>query len=143
MFSLFKKKRNIDDLPLIFKSNVHAFRYACKYCNTSFTNNNPVMGIVVYREFGTHYWIKLSNPEDDSAPCSKAEIARIPPEQRKHICMATDISRHLVLESADLVMVVAPDGLSEVYGQQIGGIIVAKIKPEFSMKHQGWKRADA
>lgn len=141
MFNPFKKKPSVTPPDLLFKSNEAAFQYACAYLNTSLKDENPVLAIVLSDNGSNNYCVKISNNSDPSIPAENPEQL-LEDGNTANICFgaaATDRAKNL--KRGDLVAYVAVVQLAAMGKGNMGGVLIAKLRPEYSMVHGGWRGA--
>ena len=141
MFNPFKKKPSAAPSDLVFKSNEAAFQYACAYLNTSLKDENPVLAIVLSDKGAGNYCVKISNDADPSIPTESPEQL-LEAGNTSNICFhaaATDRAKNL--KRGDLVAYVAVAQLAAMGKGNMGGVLVAKLQPTYSMFHGGWRGA--
>jgi hypothetical protein len=141
MFNLFKKKQAAAPSDLVFKSNEAAFQYACAYLSTSLENESPVLAIVLGVKNARDYCVKLSNSRDPSIPTESPEQL-LDSGDISNICFqASATDRVGSLKKGDLVMYVAVAQLAAIGKGNMGGVLIAKVQPTYSMVHSGWRNA--
>jgi hypothetical protein len=122
---------------LFFKSTEAAFEYACKFMANSIENENTILGIV-FGAHGDYASIKLANSADGSIPTEDPR-AILDHGNIDNICFAAHkLDRVPPLKTGDLVMFMVPRKVAAMGAGCAAGLIVAKVEPVFSLRHDRW-----
>jgi hypothetical protein len=136
MFNIFKKRKE-EPKQLVFKSNLAAFEYACRFLETDLTNGDGVTAIVLETK-GQYSVVKVANKEDSSVPDEPVKDL-IAKGQIKFICPSANPTEHVpTLSKGDLVVVVDSLGLSGMGQPLLASVIIAKVRPIFDIDAGGW-----
>ena len=135
MFNLFNKKK--EPKRLVFKSNLGAFEYACRFLETDLTTGATVTAIVLETK-GHDCVVKVANKKDSSVP-EESVKELIDKGQIEFICpSATPTVQVPTLSKGDLVIVVDALGLTAMGKPPFALMLIAKVQPVFDIDEGGW-----
>ncbi len=144
MFGFFKKRPaapsgavNVPDLH--FKSASAAFEYACEFMDNSLAGGAPVPAVVLHVNETGSCVVKIANNKDKSIPTGPVR-SFLESGDIEHISVRTDSLGNVGrIEVGDLVSFFRPKELEAA--PILMGFINARLLPQYSMVHQGWKIA--
>lgn len=135
MFNFFNKKK--EPKRLVFKSNLGAFEYACRFLETDLTTGAAVTAIVLETK-DRDCVVKVANKKDSSVP-EESVNELIDKGQIEFICpSATPTAQVPTLLKGDLVIVVDALGLTSMGNPLFALMLIAKVQPVFDFDEGGW-----
>lgn len=134
ILDFFRPKKPPQRGALVFKENVGAFEYACKYMDCTIAEGRVLPALVKAVDFET---------KDGRQSCT---LKLVSDEGGREITLCDTLNADVPkLKQGDLVAyrIVGhfPDSNSTISMLSVMGFIVAKLEPAWSLDHQGWKVA--